>query len=214
MMFGEVMDRFVEQSPASVMFRGTLENVVTAKLLDEIFAQTAKRQVCGELLFSSIVDLLALVATGSRKSVNDAYRAKKERFSVSVISVYNKLKGTETEVSRQMVRQTAMSLAEVVKRLAPRRTPLLRGYRVASGEMRSLSVAPVHVFDSSASDALVSVLCLVLYFYLEAWIFDVEGKTLIGISRDGKLDIRTENVADIKSFGEDPEKYLQPFLAG
>ena len=117
-MFGEVMDRFVEQSPASVMFRGTLENVVTAKLLDEIFAQTAKRQVCGELLFSSIVDLLALVATGSRKSVNDAYRAKKERFSVSVISVYNKLKGTETEVSRQMVRQTAMSLAEVVKRLA------------------------------------------------------------------------------------------------
>ncbi len=130
MMFGEVMDRFVEQSPASVMFRGTLENVVTAKLLDEIFAQTAKRQVCGELLFSSIVDLLALVATGSRKSVNDAYRAKKERFSVSVISVYNKLKGTETEVSRQMVRQTAMSLAEVVKRLAPRRTPLLRGYRV------------------------------------------------------------------------------------
>jgi hypothetical protein len=91
---------------------------------------------------------------------------------------------------------------------------LLRGYRVASGEMRSLSVAPVHVFDSSASDAMVSVLCLVLYFYLEAWIFDVEGKTLIGISRDGKLDIRTDNVEDIKSFGEDPEKYLQPFLAG
>ena len=55
-MFSEVMDRFVEQSPASVMFRGTLENVVTAELLDEIFAQTAKRQVCGELLFSSIVD--------------------------------------------------------------------------------------------------------------------------------------------------------------
>jgi IS4 transposase len=129
MMFSAVMDRFVEQSPASVMFRGILENVVTAKLLDEIFAQTAKRQVCGELLFSSVVDLLGLVATGSRKSVHDAYQARKEQFTVSVISVYNKLKGVETEVSRQMVRQTAMSMAEVVRRLSPRRAPLLRGYR-------------------------------------------------------------------------------------
>jgi hypothetical protein len=129
MMFDEVMDRFVEQSPASVMFRGTLENVVTAELLDEVFANTAKRQRCGELLFSSIVDLLALVATGSRKSVNDAYKARKEQFSVSVTAVYDKLNGVETEVSRQMVRQTALGMAEVVKRLAPRRAPLLRGYR-------------------------------------------------------------------------------------
>ena len=28
-MFSVVMDRFVEQSPTSVMFRGTLENAVT-----------------------------------------------------------------------------------------------------------------------------------------------------------------------------------------
>ena len=130
MMFGKVMDRFIEQSAVSVMFRGTLENAVTPELLDEIFAKTAKRQRPGELLFSSVVDLLSLVATGSRKSVNDAYLAKKQEFSVSVASVYNKLNGVETEVSRQMVRQTAMRMAEVVKRLAPQRTPLLRGWRV------------------------------------------------------------------------------------
>ena len=129
MMFGEVMDRFVEQSAASVMFRGTLENVVTAELLDEIFVTTAKRQRPGELLFSSVVDLLAVVATGSRKSVNHAYLSKKEQFTVSVASVYNKLNGVETEVSRQMIRQTGRRMAEVVQRLGPRRTPLLRGYR-------------------------------------------------------------------------------------
>jgi len=128
-MFGIVMDRFVEQSAASVMFRGTLENVVTAELLDEMFAATAKRQRPGELLFSSVVDLLAMVATGSRKSVNDAYRARKEQFTVSITSVYNKLNGVETEVSRQMIRQTGMRMAEVVRRLGPRRPPLLRGYR-------------------------------------------------------------------------------------
>lgn len=129
MMFGQVMDRFVEQSAASVMFRGTLENVVTAELLDEIFAKTAKRQRPGELLFSSVVDLLAMVASGSRKSVNDAYLAMKEQFTVSVASVYNKLNGVETEVSRQLILQTGMRMAEVVQRLGPRRTPLLRGYR-------------------------------------------------------------------------------------
>jgi IS4 transposase len=129
MMFGEVMDRFVEQSAASVMFRGTLENVVTAELLDEMFAKTAKRQRPGELLFSSVVNLLAMVATGSRKSVNNAYLAKKEQFTVSVASVYNKLNGVETEVSRQLVRQTGVRMIEVVKRLTPRRVLLLRGYR-------------------------------------------------------------------------------------
>lgn len=129
-MFSEVMKRFVEESPASVMFRGTLENVVTSQLLDEVFAETAKRQHCGELLFSSVVSLLALVATGSRKSVNDAYRAKKKQFTVSVTAVYDKLQGVETEVSRQMVRQTALRMKEVVQRLTPRRQPVLRGYRV------------------------------------------------------------------------------------
>lgn len=128
-MFGIVMDRFVEHSAVSVMFRATLENVVTAQLLDEIFTESAKRQRAGELLFSSIVHLLAMVATGSRKSVNDAYHARKEQFTVSITSVYNKLNGVETEVSRQMIRQTAMRMAEVVRRLGPRRTPLLRGYR-------------------------------------------------------------------------------------
>jgi len=128
-MFSEILDRFATHSAVSVMFRGTLENAVSPELLDAVFAKTACRQRCGELLFSSVVDLLAVVAVGSRKSVNDAYQAKKEDFTVSVASVYNKLNGVETEVSRQMVRETATRMAEVIKRLAPRRTPTLSGYR-------------------------------------------------------------------------------------
>ena len=128
-MFSEIFNRFATKSAVSVMFRGTLENAVTAELLDEVFAKTAKRQRCGELLFSLVVNLLAIVTTGSRKSVNEAYLARKEEFTVSVASVYNKLNGMETEVSRQMVRQTAMRMAEVVTQLAPRRPPMLAGYR-------------------------------------------------------------------------------------
>jgi hypothetical protein len=43
MLFSEVFDRFVEESAVSVVFRGALENAVTPKLLDEVFAETAKR---------------------------------------------------------------------------------------------------------------------------------------------------------------------------
>jgi IS4 transposase len=128
-MFSEVFNRFATKSAVSVMFRGTLENAVTAELLDDIFSKTAKRQRCGELLFSSIVNLLAVVATGGRRSVNDAYLAREEEFTVSVTSVYNKLNRMETEVSRQMVRQTAMRMADIVAQLSPRRQPMLAGYR-------------------------------------------------------------------------------------
>ena len=129
MIFSEVVNRFVEQSAVTVMFRGTLEYAVTPELLDEVFVKTAKRQRCAELLFSSMVDLLALVAAGIRKSVNDSYLAKKERLTVSVQSVYNKLNGVETEVSRQMVRRTASRMAQVADRLEKRRRPLLPGHR-------------------------------------------------------------------------------------
>jgi hypothetical protein len=129
MKFTDIMQRFVERSPACVMVRGTIENVVTPELLDQVFEETARRQYCRELLFSSVVDLLGMVATGVRKSVNDAYKADKERFTVSVAAVYDKLKGVETEVSRQMIRQTALRMAKVVRPLQPRSRPRLSGYR-------------------------------------------------------------------------------------
>lgn len=129
MIFGKILERFVKESPACVMVRATLENAVPLSVLDEIFEETAKRQYCRELLFSSLVNLLGLVATGVRKSVNDAYRAEKERFTVSIAAVYDKLQGVETEVSRQLIVQTALSLIDVVRRLKPPSRPLLPGYR-------------------------------------------------------------------------------------
>jgi len=129
MEFTGIMQRFVEGSPACVMVRGTMENVVTPDLLDRVFEETAQRQYCRELLFSSVVGLLGMVATRIRKSVNDAYTAEKERFTVSIAAVYDKLKGVETEVSREMIRRTALEMAKVVRRLQPRSRPRLSGYR-------------------------------------------------------------------------------------
>jgi hypothetical protein len=43
-MLGKVFARFVEQSPISVMVRGTLERVLGADQLDAWFARTAQKQ--------------------------------------------------------------------------------------------------------------------------------------------------------------------------
>jgi IS4 transposase len=145
MVFGTILERFVEKSPACVMVRGTMENVVTSDMLDRVFEQTAQRQYCRELLFSSVVDLMGLVATGARKSVNEAYHAERERFTVSIAAVYDKLQGVEVDVSRQMIRQTALRLAEVVRRLLPRHSPLLVGYRVKIIDGNHLPATEHHI---------------------------------------------------------------------
>ena len=124
-----LLQRFIERAPVTVMIRSTLEHLFSPKAIDRIFAESAERQVSGELLFSSVVDLLSMVVWKQRKSVGEAYKRAKERFAVSVRSVYNKLNGTETQVCRALVRRTADSLIQVVDALGTRRKPKLAGYR-------------------------------------------------------------------------------------
>lgn len=130
MAFDALMRRFAEQSPVSVMLRGTLENIFADEAVDAIFDRTAQRQTCRELTFSSVVDLLSLVVWKSRASVHAAYEAAHEQFTVSVKSVYNKLAKTELAISRQLVRQTAWRLEGVALKLGLPRHELLPGYRV------------------------------------------------------------------------------------
>lgn len=124
-----ILQRFMEKSPVTVMVRSTLERVLSPAAIDSIFAKAAVRQVESELLFSSVVELLALVVWRQRDSINQAYLQAKEDFEVSVRSVYNKLNGTETQVCRALVRETAAPLAEIVAALGPTRHPQLPGYR-------------------------------------------------------------------------------------
>ena len=61
-MSSEVLfQRFMEKAPVTVMVRSTLERVLSPAAIDAIFAHSAVRQVESELLFSSVVELLALV---------------------------------------------------------------------------------------------------------------------------------------------------------
>jgi hypothetical protein len=124
-----MFQRFMEKAPVTVMVRSTLERILSPVALDRIFANAAVRQVESELLFSSVVELLALVVWRQRDSINQAYQHAKEDFEVSVRSVYNKLNGTETQVCRALVRETAAPLEEIVAALGPTRKAQLAGYR-------------------------------------------------------------------------------------
>jgi tetrahydromethanopterin S-methyltransferase subunit B len=129
-MFGPVFDRFVKQSPVTVMFRSVLERALSAEQLDRLFERTAERQYCRELLFSTCVDLLALVVAGTRKSVNDAYRALTDEVTVSVRAVYDKLAKLEPRVSEALVRDTAFRLRQVLTTQQTLSAEPLCGYRV------------------------------------------------------------------------------------
>ena len=126
----EMLDRFAKESPLSVMMRGTLENIFSAKRLDELFAENAVQQYSGDLLFSTVADLMGLVVLKIRPSVHAAFQDRLEEISVSITSVYNKLNGIEPGVSRALVRDTAADLVAVIDAMdGSTSRPLLPGYR-------------------------------------------------------------------------------------
>jgi len=130
MALSKVFERFALHSPVTVMLRGILESTLPDERIDELFCAHAKRQYEHELLFSTAVGALSLAVCGVHKSVNAAYTARREEFTVSVISLYNKLKGTEIQVSRALVRETARRLEPVVRALGATLPPPLPGFRL------------------------------------------------------------------------------------
>ena len=103
MLFKNLFDRFVDQSPICVLARGLMERALTPQCLDALFEKTAQRQYTKDLLFSATVDVMALVVCRVRPSVNAAYQARKEEIGVTVRALYDKLQCLETGVSAALV---------------------------------------------------------------------------------------------------------------
>lgn len=130
MLLGSIFERFVAHSPLSVMARGLLEHALLPAELDALFQRTAQRQYTRELLFSTTVELMSLVVSGSRPTVHAAFQALQDNIPVSITSVYNKLDGIEPAISAELVRHTSQKLQPIIQQLDGQRTPLLPGYRV------------------------------------------------------------------------------------
>lgn len=129
-MLGAIFERFVEESPISVMVRGLMERSLAPEKINQIFEANAQTQYTRELLFSRLVDLMSLVVCGIYPSVNAAYRAKAQQLNVSRTAVYDKLNGVEPEVSAAIVRETAASMASLIEFIGGASPQLLAPYRV------------------------------------------------------------------------------------
>ena len=95
------------------MAAGTLKRVFSPQRLDALFESVRQGQYCHKLLFSSTFDLMAGVVAGTRRSIHHAYQTAAEPLGVSVVAVYNKLKGIEIATSQALVRDVASELTPI-----------------------------------------------------------------------------------------------------
>lgn len=149
-------EKFASQKPVSVMARATIANTLSAARLDAVFDKNAAQQYTGDLLFSTIADLMGEVVLQVRPSVNAAWRERKDEIGVTVKSVYDKLQGVETEVSQALLQDTSARMHAIIEQLGYSKGPLFAGYRTKIvdgnhlrrtdrriGELRELNVAPL-----------------------------------------------------------------------
>jgi IS4 transposase len=129
MVLGPVLERFIQDAPMPLIFRALLERALDPAELDTLFEATARRQYTRELLFSAIVDLLAVVVFRMQPSVRRAYLSSSGMMT-TLTAVYEKLKGTEPEVCRQLVRTTTARLLEILRQVEGARPAALPGYTV------------------------------------------------------------------------------------
>jgi hypothetical protein len=110
MVMDAVAKRFVEQSPITVMARVALQRALEPEWIDALFEREREQQCTRELLFSTTVELMSVVAAGMRPSVHAAAKACKD-LPVSVQAVYDKIKWTEPALVRGLVQGSAKQLA-------------------------------------------------------------------------------------------------------
>jgi Transposase DDE domain len=155
MLVEELVRRFELEAPVTVMVRATLENVLSVDGLNSLFEKYAERQSNKTLMFSTVADIMGMVACRIHPSAHAAFQARKE-VGVRVHALYDKLQRMEPNVSRHLVKETAQQMNQIVRKTKGTVPKLLEGYRVKVldgnhlrrtqrriGELRTLNAAPL-----------------------------------------------------------------------
>jgi len=129
MVLDTIFERFVAGAPIAVMAQLGFERVLDPSWLDEVFEEYRGRQYERELLFSTVVDIVALVALGLQPSVHAAARSR-EGLRVSLGALYDKINHTEPALGRALVRQSAQRLLAAAEQFRTGQAPVCPGYRV------------------------------------------------------------------------------------
>ena len=111
------------------MARLALQRALQPAWVDELFEREAGTQYQRELLFSTTVELMSLVAVGLRPSLHAVAQASPE-LPVSVQALYDKIKRTEPHLVRALVAASAERLIDVLAPMIKDKAPMVPGYRL------------------------------------------------------------------------------------
>ena len=143
MVLSNVFERFVKSSPVAVMARALMERALEPSVVDALFRKEAQQQYEKELLFSSLVELMALVVCGMHGTVRIAYLAMREQLPVTLTALYAKLNRVEVGTCQALVADSAQRLRPVIEALGTpgawlpgHRIKVLDGNHIASTERR------------------------------------------------------------------------------
>jgi IS4 transposase len=124
-----VVQRCVEQSPVTVMARLAMQRALEPDWIDALFEQERGLQYTRHLLFSTTVELMAVVAVGLRPSLHAAAKACKD-LPVSLQALYDKINGTSPGLVRALVQGSATRLSEVLAPMLGDKAPIVPGYQL------------------------------------------------------------------------------------
>lgn len=129
MLMADIFKKFAERAPIALMTRATLEFALEPAALDALFHQHAERQYERKLLFSTMVDLTALVVCGMHPSVHAAHKKLRGQVAVSLPALYEKLAGVEMPTTEALVAHSAERLRPVLAEIGTPE-PWLEGFRI------------------------------------------------------------------------------------
>lgn len=129
-MISAIFERFVENTPVTVMVRAIMERIFAPEKLEQLFQGNAENQYTKELLFSHLVGLMGLVVCGIHPSVHAAYKALEKVIGVSKVALYAKINGQETKISQALVRYSSTELLAVRAEFIEANQVILAGYEV------------------------------------------------------------------------------------
>lgn len=129
MVMDAVMERCAKRSPVTVMARLALQRALEPAWIDGMFERECGAQYTRELLFSTVVELMSMVAVGLRPSVHAAAQAC-EDLPVSIQALYDKLRRTEPKLVQALVAGSAARLGQILAPMLQDKTSIVSGYRL------------------------------------------------------------------------------------
>jgi len=129
MLMNEVIAQCAKGSPVTVMTRLALQHALEPAWLDKLFERKRGKQYERDLLFSTTVDLMSLVAVGLRPSLHAAAKDCPE-LNVSLPALYDKINHTEPNLVRALVTESATRLDAVLAPMIKDEPLTVPGYQV------------------------------------------------------------------------------------